>query len=150
MGADRSSVRCMMTGWMACAIVCVMLAVPASAQPGALSPAVRGTPESVRSLRLAEHNQLGVLEYCRAQGAIGEEVVVLQRMAMDRLPQGSGVGAGADEKEAELAGRRGMVGFGGAQVPIGEAALAEGMAVASRCKHIGMTVQAEAGQAPTW
>ena len=121
-------------------------------QPGAPSRGIRATPESVRSLRLAEHNQLGILEYCLAQGSIGEEIVALQRAALERLPsepQDSAVD-GAEEREAEAGGKRGMVGFGSAQVPIGEAALAEGIPVASRCKQMGMSVQAEAGRTPTW
>ena len=149
MGTDRSF---MITTWVPCLVMFGVLAGSAAGQPSVPSRGVRGTPESVRSLRLAEHNQLGVLEYCRTQGAIGEEIVALQRAALERLPPGPGPerGGAADEAAAEVAGRQGMVGFGGWQVSISEAALAEGIMVVSRCKQIGMTVQSEAGRPPTW
>lgn len=113
----------------------------ATAQPGL---ADRRTEEIVRSLRLAERNQLGILQYCRASGAVSEEVVALQRAAL--LP-GAGF-AGLDEAEAE--GRQRIVAFADSKVSIAAAASGEGMTVASRCKQIAMTVQAQAGQPATW
>jgi hypothetical protein len=118
----------------------------AAAQPPAAGVAVRRSDEIVRSLRLAEHNQLGILEYCLAQGAIAEDVVAMQRAALNRLP-GADV-AGLDE--AEAAGRRGIVAFGTSQVPIAAAAMGEGITVSSRCKQMALTVQAQAGKPLTW
>lgn len=109
--------------------------------------AVAQGPEVVaRSRRLAENNQLGILEYCRAQGAIGDDVVALQQAAVARLPGQSG----SDADEARSAGRAGVVAFETSRVPIADAAMGEGMPIASRCKHIAMSVQAQAGVAPTW
>ena len=102
--------------------------------------------EIVRSRLLAEHNQLGLLEYCQSQETIGADVVAMQRAAMDLLPQGDV--AGLDE--AEAAGRRGIVAFGTSKVPVAQAAMGEGITVASRCKQMALVVEARAGKKLTW
>ena len=112
-------------------------------------PSARSLPhseETLKSLHLAERNQLGILQYCQAMGAIPAEIVALQREAVKLLPPATV--AGADE--AEAVGKRGMVAFGTSQSTFEEAAKGEGIPPASRCKHMAMTVQVQAGRQPTW
>ncbi len=106
----------------------------------------RRSDEAVRSLHLAEHNQLGLLEYCHAQGMIGEDIVTMQRAAIASLPRADA--AGLDE--AEAAGRRGVVAFETSEVPIAQAAMAEGITVVSRCKQMALVIEARAGKPLTW
>lgn len=120
------------------------LSCAAMAQEGA----GRQPDEIVRSRLLAEHNQLGLLEYCQSQGTIGADVVAMQRAAMDLLPQ-AGM-AGLELDEAEAAGRRGIVAFGTSKIPVAQAAMGEGVTVASRCKQMALVVEARAGKKLTW
>ena len=120
--------------------VLILLAGAAHAQPPGQ------TAETVRARQLAEYNQLGILAYCQAQGAIGEDIVALQRTAAAGLP-GPG---GAAVAEAEALGRAGVVAFEGSRVPIADAASGDGMPIRARCKHIAMSVQAQAGVPPVW
>ena len=106
----------------------------------------RRPDEIVRSLRLAEHNQLGLLEYCHAQGAIEEDIVAMQRAAIDLLPRTDVPGL----DEAEATGRRGVVAFGTSEVPVAQAAMAEGITVVSRCKQMALVVETQAGKPLTW
>lgn len=108
--------------------------------------AAHRTDEIVHSLRLAEHNQLGLLEYCHAQGAINEDIVALQRATIDLLPPADV--AGLDK--AEAAGRRGIVAFGTSEVSIAQAAMAEGITVESRCKQMALVLESWAGKKLTW
>lgn len=121
---------------------------PAAAQTPAQSPAAsHQSEEIVRSMHLAARNQLGILQYCQAQGAVGEDVVALQRQALGALPPTAQVGG---LEEAEAAGKRGMIAFDGSEVPFAVAAGARGLRVRTNCKYIALTVQAQAGQPPKW
>ena len=126
----------------ACALV-VAAAQPAAAQDPV---ATRRSPEILRSMHLAARNQLGILQYCVAQGAVGEDVVALQRQAVGALPPAPENGLA----EAEAAGRRGMVSFDGSEVAFAAAANARGLRVEANCKFIAITVLAQAGQPPRW
>lgn len=127
------------------AFACVALA---AAQPAAAQDAVAAhrSPEILRSMHLAARNQLGILQYCASQGAVGEDVVALQRQAMTALPPAPEAGLA----EAEAAGRRGMVAFDGSEVTFAAAANARGLRVDANCKFIAITVLAQAGQPPRW
>ena len=124
------------------ALACVV----AVAQPAAAQVAAHRSPEILRSLHLAARNQLGILEYCAAQGAVGEDVVALQRQAVSTLPPAPDAGL----VEAEAAGRRGMIAFDGSEVTFAAAANARGLRVEANCKFIAITVLAQAGQPPRW
>lgn len=129
------------------AVACVVLAVPG--QPlaqGAASGAPPRSAEILRSLHLSAHNHLGILQYCQAQGAIGEDVVALHRRAMATLPPAQVAGL----EEAEAAGRQGMIVLDKPQASLADAARARGVGVGAACKHMAMHVQVEAGQAPRW
>ena len=118
----------------------------AAAQPPPAARTIARSEETIRSLHLAERNQLGILQYCQAMGVISAEIVALQRDAVKQLP--AATVAGVDE--AEAAGKRGIVAFGTSQSTFEEAAKGEGMPAALRCKHMAMTVQVQAGHLPTW
>lgn len=80
-------------------------------QPGAAPAAGQDGHAAVRmALRIA-HNQLGVLQYCQANGSVGAEVVDLQRRLLARMAaalppvQGGRAGPGRSGRQA----RRGAV-----------------------------------------
>lgn len=122
------------------------LSLGAAAQTAPPARTMPRSEETLRSLHLAERNQLGILQYCQAMGVISAEIVALQRDALKQLPPATV--AGADE--AEAVGKRGVVAFGTSQSAFEEAAKGEGIPPASRCKQMAMTVQAQAGRQPTW
>ena len=146
-GAEVAHVRLearegqIMSRWREASVaILILTASSAQAQPPGQ------TAETVRARQLAEYNQLGILEYCQAQGAIGADIVALQRTAVAALPGPRGVAVA----EAEALGRAGVVAFEASRVPIADAASGDGMPIRARCKHIAMSVQAQAGIPPVW
>jgi hypothetical protein len=124
-------------------------ALPAVAQTPTMPAMPGGMPQGqadmARMLQLAARNQLGVLEYCQDQGSIGADPVALQRRMLTMLPppqQQDGL------DDAEAAGKRGVVQFGGSQVPIADAAKPQGTTADAMCKKIADTIQAQAAQLP--
>lgn len=95
----------------------------ATAQPG---------DERARSLQLAARNQLGLLEYCRAQGMVDEKVVSTQREMVQRL-SGSPASNPVDSPE-EASGRAGFLAFGERQGRFDESAAAQGLTLKTACE----------------
>lgn len=110
----------------------------------AQAPAAGGQQEMVRTLLLASRNQLGVLEYCRAQGSLGQGVVDLQRKMIGMLPPQQVDGL----DEAEATGKRGVVSFAGSQTALADAAKSQNTTVDAMCKQMGSMLQAQAAQLP--
>ena len=119
--------------------------LPALAQaPAAPAGMPQGQQDMVRMMHLAAHNQLGVLEYCQAQGSIGADVVALQQRILGLLPPAQVDGL----SEAEAAGKRGLVQFGGSQVQLADAAKAQSTTPDAMCKQIATMLQTQAAQLP--
>ena len=117
-------------------------ATPAPAAPPAAAP--QGQQDMVKMLHLAAHNQLGVLEYCQAQGSIGPDVVALQKRMLTMLPPAQVDGLDA----AEATGKRGVVQFGGSEVAIADAAKARSTTADAMCKQMGQMLESQAAMLP--
>lgn len=135
-----------------CAMGLVPLLAPAGASAQAPAPgASPGAPTAaqdeqamLRMMHRGARNQLGVLQYCQSNGSIGADVVVLQRQMLAMLPpiQVDGL------DQAEAAGKRGVVQFGGQEMAIPDAAKARNTTPDALCKQIGAALQAQAAQMP--
>lgn len=123
------------------AALAVLLPVSAVAQGQV--PA-EGQAEMMKTLTLAGRNQLGVLEFCRAQGSVGNDVVDLQRRALSLLPPVQVDGLA----DAEALGKRGVVSFAGSQTELSAAAKAQGTTVDAMCKKMAEMLQAQAANLP--
>ena len=100
--------------------------------------------EALRIMHRAGRNQLGVLEYCRAQGSVGEDIVALQRRLLGLLPATQVEGL----DEAEATGRRGIVDFNGNQIVLADAARTQNTTPDAMCKQMASVLQAQAAQLP--
>jgi hypothetical protein len=101
-------------------------------------------PDATKTVRLAAHNQLGVLEYCQAQGAVDASVVAMQKKMIGMLPAAPANG----EDAAESTGKQGIVDAAGQQVALDEAAKAQHTSVAALCDQMGSMVRASAANLP--
>ena len=111
----------------------------------AQAPAAPGNQEDMmKMIHQAARNQLGVIEYCQAQGSVGQDVVDLQKRMLAMLPPAQVDGLDA----AEAAGKQGMVQFGGAQMDIKQAAAQQNTTADAMCKKIGDMLKAQAAQLP--
>ena len=90
--------------------------------------------ESIRWAGMAQRNQLGLLEYCAAQGHIGPEHAVRQRRAI----------TGADPEELVKAGRTGMIAYAEPQATLADSAAASGTTVAYLCALMAYRVPDDA------
>ena len=123
------------------AVLAVLLPVSAVAQ--GQMPA-EGQAEMMKTLTLAGRNQLGVLEFCRAQGSVGGDVVDLQRRALSLLPPVQVDGLA----DAEALGRRGVVSFAGSQTELAAAAKSQSTTVDAMCKKMADMLQSQAATLP--
>lgn len=123
------------------AALAVLLPLSAAAQSQV--PA-GGQEEMLKTLALAGRNQLGVLEFCRAQGSVGADVVDLQRKVLGLLPSVQVDGLA----DAEALGKRGVVSFAGSQTELATAAKAQGTTVDTMCKKMAEMLQAQAANIP--
>ena len=119
-----------------------ILAAPATALAQTPAP---GQQDMMKMMQLAAHNQLGVFEFCQAQGAVGTDAVDLQRRLIGMLPPPTGID-GLDD--AEAAGKEGRVEFAGTKVVLADAAKAKGVSTADMCKQMATLVQTQAAQLP--
>jgi hypothetical protein len=114
----------------------------------AQTPGVPGAPgnqaDMVAMMQRAAHNQLGVLEYCQAQGSVGADTVSLQQRVLGMLPPAKVDGL----DDAEAAGKKGVVSFAGNQVPLADAAKAQNTTPDAMCKQMATMLQAQAAQLP--
>ncbi len=134
----------MQTGLVA--LVLVAVCGGAVAQPFGQGFPDQRSETRVRSQQLAAYNQLGILQFCQGQGTIDETIVALQRKAIEELRSAST----PELASAEAAGKTGIIVFETSRVTMSMAAIGNGSTVASRCKQIALTVQAQAGIEPTW
>ena len=88
---------------------------------------------------MLNYNQIGLLQFCQAQGAVEGEVVALQRSQLRQPPP-----AKIDEAdEMEKAGRQGIIAFGGSRVTMTDAAMGQGVTLRFRCEQLARIVQAQ-------
>ncbi len=120
---------------------CAALAGPVPAQTGGRGAPTLPPPEKVRSLHIAGHNQLGLLQYCRQRGLISDEAVERQRRLLAALPPAPDGELGAAE---EVAGRDGLIAFDGNRASFAVDAAAQGISLAYNCQQIALRVAAQA------
>ena len=121
----------------------LVVLLPVSAVAQGQVPA-EGQAEMMKTLALAGRNQLGVLEFCRAQGSVGADVVDLQRRALGLLPPVQVDGLA----DAEALGQRGVVSFAGSQTELSAAAKAQGTTMDAMCKKMAEMLRAQAANLP--
>ena len=105
----------------------------------------QGQQDMMQMLQLAAHNQLGVLEYCQAQGYTGSEAVDLQRKILGMMPSPAKMDGIA---EAEAAGKTGEVQAGGTHVKLVDAAKTQNTTPEAMCKQISSMLQQQAAMLP--
>lgn len=109
---------------------------------GAVSAQTAPNPDMAVS---AARNQLGVLEYCQAQGHIDDKAVEIQGKMIRMLP------AATDEAAAEAAyekGKEGAVSAMGVEQTLAEAAAAQGVEEAALCTQLAQLVEQAGAQLP--
>ena len=115
----------------------VLLAVGGIAGP-AVAQLAR-SEETVRSLHIAEHSQLGLVMYCRDKGLVGDAAVAAQQRRVAALPPLPVENLGKSE-QAE--GQRGIIAFIKPQATFADSVKAAGVTVKSRCEQIALTIGA--------
>src|SRR4029079_4890194 len=80
---------------------------------------------------IAERAQLGLVEYCQAQGLAGPDAVARQRQTVAALPPAPDLG---DAEEA--AGRSGMIAFYGPPATFADDAKAKGITLKVNCEYL--------------
>ncbi len=93
----------------------------------------------------AAQNQLGVLEYCVAEGHIDGAAVEVQTKIMAMLPPATDT---AKVTAAYEAGKAGKISALGIDQELGEAAAAQGAEVAALCTQIADVVKQAGAQLP--
>lgn len=92
------------------------------------------TAPGADDLAALSNNQLGLLEYCQAQGYIDGKAIVVQKKLMSMLP------AVSDANKMEIAyqkGKKGTVAALDKDVPLADAAARKKTDVANLCQHLG-------------
>lgn len=121
---------------------------PAPTMPAMpVMPGTTGQPNQAQMMEMmqrAAHNQLGVLEYCQANGSIGQDVIDVQKRVMAMLPPAQVTGL----DEAEAVGKKGTVQFAGNEMNITDAAKARNTTPDAMCKQMGSMIQAQAANLP--
>ncbi len=111
-------------------------------------PGAAGAPgnqaDMLAMMQRAAHNQLGVLEYCQAQGSVDADTIALQQRVLGMLPPAKVDGL----DEAEATGKKGIVSFAGHQVPLADAAKAQNSTPDAMCKQMASMLKAQAAQLP--
>lgn len=107
---------------------------------GPLSAQETDPEDQARAAYLAAYNQLGILEYCQAQGYVSADVVALQSRMMTLLPTPPDP-SGASE--AQVIGRQGTIASGEQTMDITDAGTAETV-----CKEIGDAAATAGADAP--
>ena len=114
------------------ALPMLLIGAAAASRPSAC-PRRTGRPDMMHMMSLGAHNQLGVLQYCQAKGALGADKVALQQKMIGMLPATSTEGFA----DAEAVGKTGTVSFGGSKTSLEEAAKAQNTTVAALCGKLG-------------
>ena len=85
---------------------------------------------------LSAANQLGMLEYCQAQGFVGADAVGAEQGAMALLPASS-----VQTEDAEALGKQGMLAApNGAKMSVASMASAQHTTVAAVCQQMGSAI----------
>ena len=117
----------------------------------ALGLALTGTMASAQDAQdpdaavSAARNQLGVLEYCQAEGHIDGAAIEVQGKMLEMMP------AATDEAAAQAAyekGQAGTVSAMGVEQTLDEAATAQGADVAGLCAQLAALVEQAGEQLP--
>jgi len=93
------------------------------------------TADQIDMLHRAAANQLGVLEYCQAQGNTDGAAVAAQKALMTKLP-----GSSSNTDDAEALGKQGTVSVNGNTLTLASAAETQKTTVAALCKQMADTV----------
>ena len=117
--------------WTIIALVGILPVAAMAQRPGRSEAAVQ-------SRSIAERNHLGLLEYCRGQGMIGDEAVILQRRLVTSLPAVPG-------QDVEAAGRQGLIVFETSQATFTQSAAAQGITVRFSCEQTALRVLRQEG-----
>ena len=97
------------------------------------------SPEAIAFRNMAERNHLGLLEYCRGQGFIGEEALVLQRRLVAALPPAPG-------PDTQAAGRQGDIAIEGSLgANLAASARAQGTTLRFACEQEALRVLRQEG-----
>ena len=128
--------------WML-VVAIVSAAVPVFAQPPIQGVVLHGSNEGMRSLQMAERNQLGLLRYCQERGLVGAAVVATQERLIALLPSDPGLGG-----TEEAAGRSGMIAFATPQASFVDDAKAKGVSVRYSCEQAALRVAEQADRLP--
>ena len=86
-------------------------------------------------MKQAAANQLGLLEYCQAQGAVDDKPISTQREIMAQLPAST-----APIDAAEALGKQGTLSVNGQTMTLASAATTHNTTVDAMCKQIGGAV----------
>ncbi|WP_236953085.1 pore-forming ESAT-6 family protein [Ketogulonicigenium vulgare] len=114
-----------------------MIATSAFAQ----APAMPDMDEAVA----AANNQLGVLEYCAAEGHIESTAVEVQERLLQVLPPASDPTA---VEAAYAAGKEGTIAVSGTEMSLADAATGQGTDVAALCQQLGSMVEQAGASLP--
>lgn len=110
----------------------------------ACTVAQSGADEQRQFVQLAARNELGILEYCFANGMVDQTVVSKQRDTVEHLSEGLALSAvGAPEEEF---GRGGILAFGQPQGRFEESALAQGLTLKTACESRAAVATSNARQ----
>ena len=94
-------------------------------------PALAQT-DQIAMAHAAAANELGVLEYCQAQGAVGPDAVAAQRSSIGRLPASP-----VNTDAAEALGKQGTISANGNSLALSGIASSRNTTVAVVCKQMG-------------
>lgn len=94
-----------------------------------------GTPAEAMA---AAQNQLGILEYCKAQGHGSDKAIQIQKAAIAKLPASGNTAAA---KSAYAKGLKGTVSAMGREGNLAAAAKAQGTDVGSLCTKISAAIE---------
>ena len=153
-GGLKPALRHIRAGWAsarqapAATAICLAALLPlaAHAQPLPPMPPMPTDPQALaRVVQMAAHNQLGMAEYCLAQGSVGPETVDRQRRVVAALPQGQ---AGGLDTAAYAAGRKGTFQVNGVSLDARQLAASRNMTVDEMCRSMAATLRSQADQIP--
>ena len=101
--------------------------------------------ESARSLRIAERNVLGLLQYCQQAGLVSAEAIEQQRLNLAALSPTKDDATGVAE---EAAGRLGVIAFEEGRTTFAGDAAAQGISVAYSCFQMALRTANRLGREP--
>jgi hypothetical protein len=120
------------------ALVALTIAASLAAGPRAQAQAkLPRSTEAALAYAIAEHNQLGLIEYCVSAGFISKDAALRQRNVLANIAKAPENKLGDDE---EAAGRKGIIAFEQSRISLAEDAAAQGISVAYSCFQLALRV----------